>query len=79
MSVQYRVVFAKNDEAVDGPDDADVVVTIGVADAGLAPATAFMLGKLKNTGPTGALFAAFRDGRRGSGDQPARIASLSAR
>ena len=50
MSVQYRVVFAKNDEAVAGPDDADVVVTIGVADAGLAPATAFMLGKLKNTG-----------------------------
>ena len=26
MSVQYRVVFAKNDEAVAGPDAADGVV-----------------------------------------------------
>ena len=62
MTLQYRVVFAKNDEAVDGPDDADVVVTVASADAGLAPATAFMTGKLKNTGPTGPLLAAFRDG-----------------
>ena len=62
MSVQYRVFFGKNDEAVDGPDGASVVVSIAAADAGLAPATAFMLGKLKNTGPTGPLFAAFRDG-----------------
>ncbi len=62
MSVQYRVAFAKNDEAIDGPDGADVVVTIAAADAGLAPAVAFMFGKLKNTGPTGPLFAAFRDG-----------------
>jgi hypothetical protein len=62
MSVQYRVVFGKNDEAVEGPDDAAVVVTVAVADAGLAPTTAFMLGKLKNTGPTGPVFAALRDG-----------------
>ena len=62
MSIQYRVLFAKNDEAVEGPDGADVVVTVGVAEATMAPATAFMLGKLKNTGPTGPLFAAFRDG-----------------
>ncbi len=62
MSVQYRVVFAKNDEAVEGPDDAEVVVTVAVADAGLAPTTAFMLGKLKNTGPTGPVLAALRDG-----------------
>lgn len=61
-NVQYRVAFAKHDEAVDGPDDAEVVVTVGVAEATMAPATAFMLGKLKNTGPTGPLFAAFRDG-----------------
>jgi hypothetical protein len=62
MSVQYRVLFGKNDEAVDGPEGADVVVSIAVADTGLAPTTAFMLGKLKNTGPTGPLFAVFRDG-----------------
>ena len=62
MSVQYRVVFGKNDEAVDGPDDAAVVVTVGAADAALDPAVAFMQGKLKSTGPTGPLFAAFADG-----------------
>jgi len=63
VSVQYRVAFGKNDEAVDGPDDASVVVTIAAADAAqLSPSTAFMLGKLKNTGPTGPLFEVFRDG-----------------
>ena len=62
MSVQYRVVFGKNDEAVEGPDDASVVVTVAAADTGLAPTTAFMLGKLKNTGPTGPVLAALRDG-----------------
>jgi len=60
--IQYRVVFGKNDEAVDGPDDAEVVVTIAAADVALRPDLAFMLGKLKNTGPTGPLFAALRDG-----------------
>ncbi|MEY4340389.1 MAG: hypothetical protein RLZ14_2239 [Actinomycetota bacterium] len=62
MSVQYRVVFAKNDEAVDGPDDAAVVVTIAAADAGLDPTVAFMQGRLKATGPTGALLAVLADG-----------------
>lgn len=62
MVIQYRVVFGKNDEAVEGPDDAEVVVTVAAADAGLRPDLAFMLGKLKNSGPTGPLFAAFRDG-----------------
>jgi len=62
MSLQYRVAFGKNDEAVDGPDGADVVVTIGAADAGLEPSVAYMQGKLKSTGPTGPLLAAFADG-----------------
>ncbi|MDO9175719.1 MAG: hypothetical protein Q7V62_13010 [Actinomycetota bacterium] len=62
VSMQYRVSFGKNDEAVEGPDDAAVVVTIAAADAGLAPTTAFMMGKLKNTGPTGPLLEALRDG-----------------
>jgi len=62
LSLQYRVLFGKNDEAVEGPDDASVVVTVAAADTGLAPTTAFMLGKLKNTGPTGPVLAALRDG-----------------
>ena len=62
MSLQYRVAFGKNDEAVDGPDGADVVVTIGAADAGLEPSVAYMQGKLKSTGPTGPLLASFADG-----------------
>ncbi len=61
-TIQYRVVFGKNDEAVDGPADAAVVVTVGAADARLEPSVAFMQGKLKSTGPTGPLFDAFRDG-----------------
>lgn len=60
--VQYRVVFGKNDEAVDGPDDAEVVVTIAAADAALDPTVAFMQGRLKATGPTGVLFEALADG-----------------
>ena len=33
VTVQYRVQFGKNDEAVSGPDDADVVVRIASKDA----------------------------------------------
>ena len=62
MSVQYRVAFGKNDEAVEGLDDATVVVTVPAADAALPPVVAFMQGKLKSTGPTGPLFHAFADG-----------------
>jgi hypothetical protein len=62
MSIQYRVAFSKKDEAIDGPDDADVVVTIAAADAGLDPTVAFMQGKLKSTGSTAALFDVLRNG-----------------
>ena len=62
MSIQYRVAYGKNDEAVDGPDDADVVVTIAAADTGLDPTVAFMQGKLKSTGSTAALFEVLRNG-----------------
>jgi hypothetical protein len=62
VSIQYRVAFGKNDEAVDGPDDAAVVVTIAAVDAALEPSVAFMQGRLKSTGPTGPLFDAFVDG-----------------
>ena len=74
MTVQYRVAFAKNDEAIDGPDDADVVVTIAAADAGLDPTVAFMQGKLKSTGSTAALFEVLR-----SGDASAVISRLASR
>ncbi len=62
MSVQVRVALSKKDERVHGPDDADVVVTVGVADAALDPTVAFMQGKLKATGDTGLLFAALASG-----------------
>jgi hypothetical protein len=62
VTIQYRVVMGKNDERVDGPDDADVVVTVSAADAALDPSEAFMLGKLKSTGPTGPLFDALSSG-----------------
>lgn len=66
MSIQYRVVFAKNDEAVEGLDDAAVVVTVAAADAALDPTVAFMQGKLKNTGSTAALMTAIADGSAAS-------------
>ena len=62
MIVQYRVGFGKKDEVVEGPDDADVVVTVAAADAGIDPTVAFMQGKLKSTGSTAALFDVLRSG-----------------
>ena len=62
MTIQYRVAFSKKDEAIDGPDDADVVVTIAAADAATEPTIAFMQGKLKSTGSTAALFDVLRNG-----------------
>lgn len=63
MSVQYRVAFGKKDEVVEGDDDADVVVSIAAADAGLDPSVAFMQGKLKAAGHTGVLFRVLRNGQ----------------
>jgi hypothetical protein len=74
VTVQYRVVFAKNDEAIDGPDDASVIITIPAADAGLDPSVAFMQGKLKAAGHTGQLFEVLR-----SGDAAAAISRLASR
>ena len=62
MTVQYRVAFGKKDEVVEGPDDADVVVTVAAADASIEPTVAFMQGKLKSTGSTAELFELFRNG-----------------
>ena len=74
MTIQYRVAFSKKDEAIDGPDNAEVVVTIAAADAGLDPTVAFMQGKLKSTGSTAALFGVLRNG-----DASAVISRLASR
>lgn len=61
-TIQFRLIVAKKDELVEGPDDADTVATIALADADLDPSVAFMRGKLKITGPTGPLFDALSCG-----------------
>jgi hypothetical protein len=65
IAVQYRVVIGKKDEIVDGPDDAELVVSVPLAEvqaAGFDPTVAYMQGKLKSTGPTGVLFTLLRSG-----------------
>lgn len=74
MSIQYRVAFGKKDEAVDGPDDADVVVRIDVKNAALDPTVAYMTGKLKAEGHTGRLLEALW-----SGDAATVISRLASR
>ncbi len=64
-SVQYRVVVAKKDERIDGPDDAEIVVTVPVVDAaadGFDPTVAFMRGKLKASGNTGEVLELLKSG-----------------
>ena len=62
MTLQVRVAVDKKKELVDGPDDADVIVTVSASDAGLDPTVAYMQGRLKAMGHTGKLFAALRSG-----------------
>jgi hypothetical protein len=65
MSVQYRVIVAKKDERVEGPDDADVVVSVPLVDAaadGFDPTVAFMRGALKASGHTGVVLDALKSG-----------------
>lgn len=65
MSVQYRVVVAKKDERIGGPDDADIVITVPVIDAaadGFDPTIAFMRGKLKAAGHTGQILEVLKSG-----------------
>jgi len=61
-SVQYRVVFGKKDEVVEGPDDATLVITVGAVDASGDPTSLYMQGKLKAAGSSGDLFALLRSG-----------------
>lgn len=74
MSAQYHVIFAKNDEAVEGPNDADVIVRVDAKYASMDPTAAFMAGKLKNEGSTRALFEALW-----SGEAAATISRLASR
>jgi len=65
LTVQYRVVVAKKDERIVGPVGADVVVTVPLVDAAAAdfdPTVAFMQGKLKAAGHTGAILDGLRSG-----------------
>lgn len=76
-TVQYRVVVGKKDERVEGPDDADLVLTVplDVVQADDFDSTiAFMRGRLKTAGPTGPLFDLLR-----SGEAQAQLTSLAAR
>jgi hypothetical protein len=65
VTVQYRVVVAKNDERVDGPDDADTVVLVPFAVAAAADFDAtveFMRGRLKAAGHTGVILELLKSG-----------------
>lgn len=62
LTVQYRVVVAKGDERTEGPDGADVVFTVPLADAALDPDVAFMRGRLKAAGHSGVVLEQLRSG-----------------
>ena len=84
VSVQYRVVVGKKDESVDGPDDADIVITAPLDDVAAPTAStrrsSSCAASVKAAGHTGQLFDLLKSRRRAaSRAQPARIASLSAR
>ena len=65
MTVQYRVVVGKKDERIDGPDDAEVVITVPLVDAaaeGFDPTVAFMRGVLKASGHAGQVLDVLKSG-----------------
>ena len=75
MSVQYRVVVAKKDERVAGPDDAEIVITVPVAvaaDTDFDATVEFMRGRLKAAGHTGEILDVLK-----SGDATAELSRLA--
>jgi hypothetical protein len=65
MTVQYRVFVTKSHELIEGPDGADIVVTVPLDDvrgSAFDPTIAYMRGRLKTTGSTGAFFDLLRSG-----------------
>lgn len=66
MTAQYRVVVAKNDERVEGADDALVVLSVAldVAAADDFDATVeYMRGRLKAVGRSGAVLSVLKSGQ----------------
>lgn len=64
-TVQYRLVVGTRDERVEGPDDADVVITVPLAEVtakDFDARVAYMRGRLKASGHTGALFDLLKSG-----------------
>jgi hypothetical protein len=62
---QYRLLLGKKDERVEGPDDADVVVSVPLEEvvaAGFDATVAYMQGRLKSAGPTGPFLGRLRSG-----------------
>ncbi len=77
MSVQYRVVLGKKDERVEGPDDADVVVTAPfdvVSSDGFDATVEFIRGRVKASGHTGRLLEILK-----SGDATSSLSRLASR
>jgi hypothetical protein len=77
VSVQYRVVLGKKDERVEGPDDADVVVTAPfdvVSADGFDATVEFMRGRVKASGHTGRLLEVLK-----SGDATSSLSRLASR
>jgi len=77
VSVQYRVVLGKKDERVEGPDDADVVVTAPfdvVSADGFDATVEFMRGRVKASGHTGRLLDLLK-----SGDATSSLSRLASR
>ncbi len=74
-AVQYRVVLGKKvPDLVDGPDDAALVISVALADAGIDPTVAYMQGRLKPAGDTGVLFDVLK-----SGEAAVALTALAAR
>lgn len=64
-AVQYRVLDGRALHASDGPDDAEVTMSIAreiALSEGFEADLEFMRGRLKVTGPTSGVFAALRSG-----------------
>lgn len=76
-TVQYRIVVGRKEpDLVSGPDDADLVISVpaaDLADAATDPTVAYMQGRLKPVGHTGALFEVLK-----SGEVAAGLAALAA-
>jgi len=75
VTTQYRVVVAKKDERIDGPDDAEVVLSVPVsvaAETDFDATVEFMRGRLKAVGRTGSVLAELK-----SGEATSRLSRLA--